>query len=222
MTREEILDKAIYFQYCLKDKTYKKFNVSDEKINKFPIVDENMFYTNWKLNEHHFTTDYHIKYSFPLLSKQLGLEYNRNDFILDNRKSNEFDISILKPKKEYKYEIYGYTRNEHFYDLTFDDITSNNSTKNDITGYHRLYKYSHECSRLINKTLNNNRKLFISGDSQVIPDIPFLSCFFKEVWLMDNRNKLSLKDKYKDVIFTDTIVVFSIGSDKDYFVINFM
>jgi len=222
MTREEILEKAIYIQYCLKDKTYKKFSIEDEKIWKLPIVDDNMFYFGWKLNEHHFTTEYHRKYSIPLLSKLLNLNYNENDFMLEERKSGEYDISFLKPKKEYRYEVYGYTRNEHFDDLMFSDLVSNDSIKNDITDYHRLFKYSHECSRLINKTIDGYRKLFISGDSQMIPDISFLSCFFKEVWMFDNRDKVKLNDKYSDIFFTDAIVELSIGVGNDYFVKNFM
>ena len=140
---------------------------------------------------------------------------------MEKRKSENYDLSFLKPKKDYKYEIYGYTRGEHFDNLSFDDITQNNSTKKDITDYHRLYKYGHECSRLINKTIDNNRKLFVNGDSQMIPDIPFLSCFFKEVWFFDNREKDKLLEKYKDVIFSDVLIALNCGSDNDYLIKNF-
>ena len=178
MMKEELLDKAIYIQYPLKDGNYKFFNVGKE-INKLPNGDK---YKGWKFNEHHFTTEYHRNYPIPLYCKLFGLDYNENDFILEERKSGNYDISFLKPKKDYKYEIFGYTRGEHFDNLSFDDITHNDSIKKDITDYHRLYKYGHECSRLINKTIDNDRKIFVNGDSQMIPDIPFLSCFFKEVW----------------------------------------
>lgn len=221
MTREELLNKAVFIQYCLKDKTYKIFNVPSENINKLPIVDGNIFYSTWNRNEHHFTTEYHRNYSIPLYCKLFDLNYNENDFTLEERKSGNFDISFLKPKEGYKYEIFGYTRGEHFDNLTYDDIMSNNSTIGDITDYHRLYKYANECSRLINKTIDNDRKLFISGDSQMIPDIGFLSCFFKEVWLFDNRNNLNLKDVYKDIEFSDVLVEMSIGSNNDYLIKNF-
>ena len=118
--------------------------------------------------------------------------------------------------------MYGYTRNEHFDCLSFDDITTNNSVKKDITEYHRLYKYGHECSRLINKIINSNRKLFISGDSQLIPDIPFLSCFFNEVWFFDNREKDILKDKYSEYDFSDVLIELGYGTYNDYMLKNFM
>lgn len=219
MTREELLEKAIYVQFALSG-TYKDYGING--VYKIPYHDTNDVYYKWKKNEHHFTTEYHRKYVIPLLCNILGLEYNMNDFIVINKQFEEFDISFLKPKKEYKYEVYGYTRNEHFDCLSFDDITTNNSTKKDITEYHRLYKYGHECSRLINKTTDIERKLFISGDSQLIPDIPFLSCFFKEVWFFDNREKNILKDKYSEHEFSDVLIGLGYGTYNDYMFKNFM
>jgi hypothetical protein len=206
MTREELLDKAIYIQYPLNYNEYKDFKINKEII-KLPLPQSGMMYDGWEFNDHHFTTEYHRLYSFPLFCKIFELQFNDNDFILDSRNSNGFDISLLKPKKGFRYEVYGFTRGgEHFDDLSFDEITNNDSKNNDITDYHRLYRYSHECSRLINKTIENDRKLFISGDSQMIPDIGFLSCFFKEVWYFDNRNCLNLSDLYRDVEFTDVLI----------------
>ncbi len=219
MTREELIRKAKYIQFPFFGK-YKEYDVNC--IHKLPYHGVCDVYGKWKVNEHHFTTEYHKKYVIPLLCELLELTFNPNDFILIERKHRDFDISFLKPTKEYKYEVYGYTRNEHFYDLSFDDITTNNSTKKDITEYHRLYKYGHECSRLINKTINNERKLFISGDSQLIPDIPFLSCFFKEVWFFDNREKNILKDKYNEYDFSDVLIELGYGTYNDYMVKNFM
>lgn len=204
MTKKQLLDKAIYIQYPLSYNGYKVLSI--DNVNKLPLPSKGMMYDKWTYNTNHFTTKYHRLYSIPLLCRLLNIDFKENDFVLDIRKSGEFDISLFKPKNDYKYEIYGYTRNEHFNDLMFYDITHNDSVSNGITDYHRLYKYSHECSRLINKTINNDRKLFISGDSQMIPDISFLSCFFKEIWYFDNRNKLILSDKWSSEVFTDVLI----------------
>ena len=218
MTREEILNMAVYIQFAHAEK-YKEYGI--DNVVKLPYNDKNDVYSKWKKNEHHFSTEYHRKYVIPLLCSILKIEYNKNDFMLCDRKYNGFDISILTPKKEYRYEIYGYTRNEHFDNLSFNDVVTNNSSKKDITEYHRLYKYSHECSRLINKTIESSRNLFISGDSQMIPDIAFLSCFFKEVWYFDNRENGINKEKYKDYNFTDAIVELGCGTYNDYTFKNF-
>lgn len=219
MTRDELIKKAIYIQYALSGE-YKNYGI--DGVNKLPYYGISDVYSKWEKNEHHFTTEYHRKYSIPLLCKLLNLHYNEDEFILFDKKYCDFDISILKPIKEFKYEVYGFTRNEYYDNLSFDDIITNNSSKNDITDYHRLYKYGHECSRLINKTIDTSRKLFISGDSQMIPNISFLSCFFKEVWYFDNRDKKQNKDKYIDHDFTDVIIEIGCGTYNDYMFKNFM
>ena len=205
MTKKDLIDKAIYIQFPYSYSSYKDYKV-DKEINRLPFAQRGMMYDGWAKNNNHYTPQYHREYTIPLLCKLLNINFNDNDFVIDNRNSGKFDISLLKPKKEYKYEIFGFNRNEHFDNLSFDDITNNDSSKNDITNYHRLYKYSHECSRLINKTINSDRILFISGDSQFIPIVSFLSCFFKEIWYMDNRDNLTLSDKWKDIPFTDVII----------------
>ena len=205
MTKKDLIDKAIYIQFPYSYSSYKDYKV-DKEINRLPFAQRGMMYDGWAKNNNHYTPQYHREHTIPLLCKLLNINFNDNDFVIDNRNSGKFDISLLKPKKEYKYEIFGFNRNEHFDNLSFDDITNNDSSKNDITNYHRLYKYSHECSRLINKTINSDRILFISGDSQFIPIVSFLSCFFKEIWYMDNRDNLTLSDKWKDIPFTDVII----------------
>jgi hypothetical protein len=217
--KQELLNKAIYIQYPLGYSQYREYNI--EEINKLPLPENGMMYDKWAKNTNHFTTEYHRLYSIPLLCKLLKLDYNESDFIFDERNSGDFDISILKPKIEYRYEVYGFTRDEHFEDLSFDDITTNTSINDDITDYHRLYRYSHECSRLINKTIKSKKILFISGDSQMIPDISFLSCFFKEIWYFDNRQKLPLFDKCKKTKFTDVLIELNHLPIEEYVNTNF-
>ena len=205
MTKKDLIDKAIYIQFPYSYTTYKEYKI-DKEINKLPLPEKGMMYDGWAKNNNHYTPQYHRQYTIPLLCKLLDISVNFDDFVIDERHSGKFDISLLKPKEEYEYEIYGYTRGEHFDNLTFEDITSNDSPNKDITDYHRLYKYSHECSRLINKTINSDRILFISGDSQLIPVISFLSCFFKEIWYFDNRDDKALSDKWCNIEFTDVII----------------
>lgn len=39
----------------------------------------------------------------------------------------------------------------------------------------------------------------------MIPDIPPIACYFKEVWYMDNRDNGRFSEMYKDIEFTDVI-----------------
>lgn len=206
MLKQEIIDKAIYIQFPKNTIGY-NYTYTEKNIHKLPLPTEDEMYKGWKNNTNHFTTEYHRKYVLPLLSNLFTFNYNENDFILkENIIDNKHDISMLYPKQNYIYEIYGYSRDEHFDNLKYEDLLVNTSTKSEITPYHKLYKYGHECSRLINKTILNNRKLFISGDSQMIPDIPILSCYFKEIFYFDNRYKKQLQNTYKDVLFTDILI----------------
>lgn len=74
---------------------------------------------------------------------------------------------------------------------------------------------------MINKFIDINKKLFISGDSQMILDIPFLSCFFKEVWYFDNRKKKTLSNKWINENFTDVLIEVGHLPLTDYTELNF-
>ena len=180
-----------------------------------------MMYDKWHKNNNHFTTEYHRKFSLPLLFELLDIHFDEKDFFLKEKKFNEFDLSVFHPIANYKYEIFGFNRNEHFDNLSYDDLVSNDSNKTDITPYHKLYKYSHENSRIINKTINSEKKLFISGDSQMIPDIAVLSCFFKEIWYLDNRDGLKLSNYWKDIDFSSVLIELNEASLEQYICKNF-
>jgi len=219
MTKDELLNKAVYVQYPLNYNVYKEYGI--EGINKLPLPEKGMMYDGYKLNHNHFRNEYHMKYSLPLFDSLLNFGYNENDFIKSTRIIDGFEIPVLIPKTEYKYNISCFNDKEELKDLSFNDITSSNDNYSNITGYHRLYKYPHKSSRLINKTLNNNRILFISGDSQMIPDIGVLSCYFKEIWYIDNRNNILLSDKWNNIAFTDVLIELNCNDLSRYIDNNF-
>ena len=206
MTKEELLTKAHYIQYPLNGKLY--LDYSDEGFNshvdKLPITD--MTYKGWEMNENHFTTEYHRKFSLPLLDKVLNFGYNPRHFRIRKRTVDGFDISMPIPRKRHRFEVYGYTRDEYAMNMSYDDLLTNSTRRFDLTDYHRLYRYAHECSRIVNQGMNNGRLLFISGDSQMIPDVPVLACYYKEVWYFDNRFDRKLHDEWKDVDFDDVLI----------------
>lgn len=92
MTREELLDKAIYIQYPLNYSTYKQYDVGKE-IHKLPLPERGMMYDNWKYNDNH-----EIQYN----SLQM---FNANSWDDRNKKgiSPEFyKASYYKQHDEYK------------------------------------------------------------------------------------------------------------------------
>lgn len=221
MNREQILNIASFIKYPLTNTIYYEYSGID--VYRLPLPDSTEMYYEWDRNDNHFTTEYHRKYSIPLLCRLLNIEYDENNFEIDNRiAEDKYDISILKPKQKYSYDVYWYRTNSRLRNIDFDGLTKCNSRNIDITPYHKLYRYPHECSRIINNTIDTNRKLFVSGDSQMIPDISFLSCFFKEIFYFDNRYRLNLYDKWKDIEFTDALVELNCLPLSEYTERNFM
>lgn len=225
MSKDELIKKAIFIQYPKNGTKYVNYEHISKNVYKLPLVDKKMMYDKWYLNSNHYTTEYHRLYSLPLVFKLLNIDFDVNDFTILERNFETFDISIYYPKVEQHFEIYGFSRDggEHFDDITYNDLIHNDSKKDDITEYHRLYKYSHECSRIINKAPFNNseRKLLISGDSQMIPDIAILACYFKELWYLDKRSNIQLQNKWSEIEFSDVLIELNCASEEQYIINNF-
>lgn len=210
MTKRDILNKAIYICYPLDYDRYVNYNVEGKTIHRLPLPPKGMMYDRWPRNENHFINPYHRKYSLPLLEKLLKFGYKEDDFFLQERYSGGFDISMLHPKKKFSFDVYGYNRGEYKENITFDELIQ--GKEGELTEYHLLYRYPHECSRIINKDVDSNRILLVSGDSQMIPDISVLACYFKEVWYFDNRANVKAEDILKEGEFTDILIELN-GSD---------
>lgn len=220
MTKEEILAAAVYIQFPLTYKTYKLYS-SDLPIHYLPLPPKGMMYDEWKGNENHFIQKYHFDYSMPLLTKLLNLSYEHDDFHLVEKAYEEHTFSILFPKTDFKFELFGFDRDEYLADATFEDLIQNDKQSDRLNDYHRLYRYSHECSRIVNKTIDSDRKLLISGDSQMIPLISWLACLFKELWYFDNRPNKSKQDILNDASFSDVLIELNCNSLKKYCDDNF-
>ena len=181
------------------------------------------YYDGWKDNEHHITTKSWNGILLPFFSYILRtFDFSTDDFTVLPYFSNEFeyDVSYLKPKRDMRFtmEINGVKVGEH---LTFDGIQNINqhcdteafaAFKEEnmpvYSEYHRLYRGSHACSRVINETVDNDLKIFISGDSMMIPAIPIFCCYYKEVVYMDNRDGKSHKEYYEDKQFDEILLCF--------------
>ena len=183
---------------------------------------------NYINNTHHYTTKFHRESFLPYLSNILHFDINWDDYKVVERydyiEEQKFDISFLKPKQDGKWYIGCYSKNigyqTTFGGLMFNDLCEHylsagswmatSHTHMPITGFHKLYAFPHECSKIINLNTNhNNRRLLISGDSQMIPDIPFLATIYKEVWYLDNRipNAFSMKKYIENESFDDLLIV---------------
>lgn len=221
MTLEEVVKKAKYIQFPFHNTEYKDL-YEDKNPIKLPIInDKEVLYTGMpKDNSHHYTTDYTHRYVLPTIGKLFDFPFSLNDFNLIEIQNGVWDVSYIKPKRENKYTITCFD-NGHKVNGGYEVLLNPEFFNSHL--YRELYRYPHRCSRVVNETIKSDRKLMISGDSQIIPAINPLTNYFKEVWYFDNRTGY-IRDKetkehklcgdlfksfsytYKDVEFTDVLI----------------
>lgn len=216
MTIEEVVKKAKYIQFPYHNEEYKDYYDKRNPV-RLPIIEgEEVLYTGMpKGNGHHYTTQYTYKYVLPAIADLLGFKFSMDDFKLVKVMNGNYDVSYIKPNNRESYTVICFdTNNGKTGD--YEDLLNPNFFKEPL--YRELYRYPHRCSRIINNSTKSNRKLMISGDSQIIPSIAPLAHYFKEVWYFDNRTGwikdkifteekfISFSNYYKNVEFTDVLI----------------
>lgn len=222
MKREEIVRMAKYICFPYVNESYsQKYDGIDREVHRIPIVEgKDVLYSRMPTNEHHYTTDYAYTYVLPLLDSLLGFGFSIGDFTKVPLKLRTGDLSYIVPKTECLFTAVCFTDNvvsRGGYTSLFEDCFKSSPS------YRPLYRYHHRCSRIVNHTTKSKRKLMVSGDSQMVPCIAPLAYYFREVWYFDNRTGYfknretnqfefhgdrfkSFQDRYRDTVFTDSVI----------------
>lgn len=194
---------------------------------EYTIIDlpnkENSNYLNFSLNGNHFIPEYHKEVVIPKLEELLDFKVD-DSFVWTIRKVNNgnSDLGFYRPvnPNNYMFSAYCITTGEEK-EGNFDILTTCVDTEPSHTDYHRVYCYPHRCSRIINLTNDTDRRLLLCGDSQLLPEIALLACFFKEVWYLDKRyGNFSAKELFKNIEFTH--VLFEVGGSSFSMILNSM
>jgi len=173
------------------------------------------YMVGYKCNEHHLYPSNFYKMILPLMNLYIkNLNFNMNDFELVDYFSEDkrHDLSYLVPKNKdmkFTFSKEGKVLSEHgdFSSLNFVNEVWDDTTGYEInSNYHKLFRGSHSCCKIINETIDNDKKLLVTGDSMLIPAIPILCCYYKEVVFLDNRNSKSNKQYFENVVFDDVII----------------
>lgn len=182
----------------------KKYNdefkeLTDKYDTFFAEKDKCEFFLSWKHNESHLTNRCHYNYILPNLGKLLNFEYNQDDFNLIKKfdSTNTYDLSYFIPKIDKEFEVHyrADTRKFSYTDLigytnykeNAERFYENTAFKEMNPDYHLLFFAPHQCCIIKNLSASNNRKLLISGDSQLIPIVSVLAYYFKEIVYLDKR-----------------------------------
>ena len=219
MSNNVFLEKAKYFIFPNKGR-YANFNKFPEETIKFPIIEDSMYGT-YPLNKHHFKPFYHIQYVLPILCESLNIPYDINDFNVIEKFEGKHDISYLEFKKECYFDLHDMINDEKYENVDFSYLRKCDLKDDSINEYHRIFRYPHRCGHIINKTINNDRILVISCDSQMIPIMPVLACYFKEIWHLDNRQNKEVIKHIDPSKVTDVVVVGGFNEEEKYTVKNF-
>lgn len=206
MTKEEILHIAKVIQFPHLEG---KFNNYGGNIIRMPVTRDDQ-YTTWAKNNHHVKTLVHFHKVMPVLSELLDIPFTEDDFQLQHNTSEGYDITMPYPIQSQLYTIQSLSRDEQFANVPYEEFfISNTRDEYACTAYHHLYKYAHESSTVDNHTNQNGRRLFVLGDSHMIPLIPMLSIYFQHITYVDNRKKCQILSKIDKISYTDAIIELS-------------
>ena len=225
MKTEEIIKNATVIQLPNGDRIYETF---ENRIYIFPSKENDKYYDwvnkPWNANTHHYTTKYHREVFLPTLLPLLKIDNSilERDYHLEERldRSGKYDLSILHPNNKEKHRftiILPTDGNQRVDNLSFDDLVTKDSK---ISDFHSLWYAPHKVSYIINETLSSGKKLFISGDSQMIPSMAILATLFKEIVYLDNRTKTSTKPLYEGINYTDILFELNFNDITKYTVEN--
>lgn len=189
---------------------------------------KNCILSGLPLNEHHLTTNFLFKTLLPNLAVLLNFEIDWSKYkyvsnIYTDADGRSFDLSTYEPINQGEYNVWCNDINNgifgNFEVLKYSSYISIWYAKGlfqkqfpcieSLSPYHKLYAFPHTNSKILNLTKNNNgRTLLISCDSQMIPIIPFLATIYKEVWILDNRDKnaSTCHPWIDDVKFDDVLI----------------
>lgn len=180
-----------------------------------------------KANSHHYKTRYMYENWLKSFNNVLGIDIDEDDFFMVKNVIDDQDFSYLQAKKEKEFEcIYcDYSNGKTVYVLTkskksnYGGLCNCCSIINDDclqklgfdfkTPYHRLFCLSHQVGIIKNKGKNNGKVLFISCDSHVLPILPILCYYYKEVRIFDNRSVLNCDFSFLLNDVDDLLIVFS-------------
>lgn len=167
----------------------------------------------WLGEEHHLYPDNYYKMILPLMNLYIkNLKFNIDDFevVPYFTKDYKYNMSYLVPKDKslkFTFERNGKLLSEHGDFSTIMGLDMEKCGNGDVASeYHKLFRGTHCCCRVINETIDNENKLFITGDSMTAPIVPILACYYKEVVYMDNRDGKSHKNYFDGIIFDDVII----------------
>ena len=209
MSREELVGMAKVIEFPSQNHTYLNYGHVGKEIHKLEF-DKDLFYNDWRLNEHHIKPYGHFCVTIPKIAELLGLHYNPANYHFVEKYSGKYDISMPHPNNDVKVDIIPHN------DIPEQVVIENADWSEvlvswkqpPISDYHGLYKYAHMSSTIINRSYDwkEDKTILILGDSHMIPVVPILIPCCRQITYIDNRNNTPIYDKISGYRYTDVLI----------------
>jgi len=150
-------------------------------------------YKTYFANNHHFNIMWQQSVVAPCIMGLFGMCFNMNDFCRTPytlRTGDDLqDLSFLKPREEQSFSVTDIesgcvVEKDSLFRDDSDDFCMETYA---YTNYHRFLWCAHKCALIKNNRIRNGKSLIVSCDSQMIPVIPILACYFGEILHLDRR-----------------------------------
>lgn len=148
-------------------------------------------YVGYKGNFHHPKTSFVWNKIFPRFAQDFKLNLVPRRFSKSNYcdPSGKYDLSFHTPITNGEFIIQE-LGTDKILKGKHEDVLRSVTNKNmygGYTEYHSLFKLYHRCAKIDNLTSTSGRTLLLNVDSTSIPLIPLAACFFRTVYILDNR-----------------------------------
>lgn len=164
-------------------KSFTPFNIVD--LTRLDV----RFYSEWRLNEHHITTESCWNKVMPAVSNLLQLNIDKREFMHVHRTSGDFDISYHDPIHDCHFEYHDLNTGENMYGSS-EILRAFDCVDRYTTDYHRIFRGSHRVCHIRNSECDRGKLLLVT-DSMLIPLVPILANCFSEILHIDNRSNIT-------------------------------
>lgn len=138
-------------------------------------------------HSHHYTPKYCYSNILPIICKELNIDFDMDKFYEKKIYSEKYDNDIaLELKNDKNIFIYKSLVDKKEIKGNHFSVVRNIKRKN-YEPYHDLFRGSHTPCIIKNLTTKETRRLLLNCDSMLVPIVPVLCYFFKEIVHMDNR-----------------------------------
>ena len=153
------------------------------------------YYTGYFPNEHHIKTTYIWEHYMDPIFSFLEIPLDKTQFELHPYydESGKYDLSFHDPIDKANTSFTYFDINMYKTEGTFDILRlvelEKSGFRNPISRYHNLFYGYHSNARIYNNNPITDIKMLVVCDSMMIPIIPVLAYYCKELTVVDNRER---------------------------------